>query len=104
MDIFIKDFERGLHEHWESDKLSKEEIFDFTDGNTLLKQVKRKKLSKKQYQMVNKDLLYNEALNDDGTTILEAINEMLQDRIADVDLKSYDFYKDPDCSYSFGNK
>ena len=55
--------------------------------------------------MLNKDLLYNEALKDkDGNTILEAVNEMLQDRVAQIDLKSYDFYKDPDCSYSFSNK
>jgi hypothetical protein len=55
--------------------------------------------------MLNKDLLYNEALKDkDGATILEAVNEMLQDRVAQIDLKSYDFYKDPDCSYSFSNK
>ena len=55
--------------------------------------------------MLNKDLLFNEAQNDnDGVTIIEAVNEMLQDRIAEIDLKSYDFYKDPDCSYSFSNK
>ena len=55
--------------------------------------------------MLYKDLLFNEALNDkNGATILEAVNEMLQDRVEAIDLKSYDFYKDPDCSYSFSNK
>jgi hypothetical protein len=37
MDIFIQDFERGLHEHWESEKLVKEEVFDFSNGNTPIK-------------------------------------------------------------------
>jgi hypothetical protein len=29
MDIFIQDFERGLHDFWESDKLVKDEVYDF---------------------------------------------------------------------------
>ena len=54
--------------------------------------------------MLCKDKLLNEAKKNDSTIFLEAVHEMLEDRIADIDLKSYDFYKDPDCSYAFGNK
>ena len=57
--------------------------------------------------MLISDNLYKQAIDSsqqEDQNILDAINEMLQDRIADLDLKSYDFYKDPDCSYSFANK
>ena len=32
---------------------------------------------------------------------METIDEIVQNRIQDIDLKSYDFESDPDCSYSF---
>ena len=32
---------------------------------------------------------------------MEAIDEIVMNRIANIDLKSYDFESDPDCSYSF---
>lgn len=59
MDIFIKDFERGLHEHFESAKLDKEEVLEYSPENTPLNLVKKRKLTKKQYQMLNKDILIN---------------------------------------------
>jgi hypothetical protein len=57
--------------------------------------------------MLISDNLYKQAIDSsqhEDQHILDAINEMVKDRIADLDLKSYDFNKDPDCSYSFANK
>ena len=52
--------------------------------------------------MLMKSKLYS--LETPEKEFIGAVNEMLQDRIAELDLKSYEFYKDPDCSYSFANK
>jgi len=35
---------------------------------------------------------------------MEAIDEIVMNRIANIDLKSYDFESDPDCSYSFSTQ
>ena len=42
-----------------------------------------------------------EAVKNDQKQLMEAIDEIVQNRIGNVDLKSYDFESDPDCSYRF---
>ena len=40
-------------------------------------------------------------VEEDKKQLLEMIDEIVSNRISNVDLKSYDFDKDPDCSYNF---
>jgi hypothetical protein len=114
MDTFIEDLEKEFHAMYKSENLVKDDIWNLKEGNHPRDQAKQKKLSKLQYKMILKDTQYKKMreytnkgpssikiIKEDDNDLLIAIKEMVDNRIVEFDLKSYDFNSDPDCSYSF---
>ena len=59
MNEFIEEFEKDLHQRFNSENLSKEEVLCLEKGNLPRDQYFKKKLTRRQYQMVTKDVYLN---------------------------------------------
>ena len=97
-----------------SRNLNKDELIDSLITSKIYDQVRKNKLDYQQLKMIRKDVDYNEAYKSifktnkdqfqkESNAFINKIDDVLENRIEKIDLKSYNFDQDPDCLYTFNN-
>ena len=111
MEIFISDLESKMKNHYQSQNLNKDEVVDAFVSNQMGTLLRQRKLTSHQLRLLRSDEQYQQifretnkqspTFEEDNKRFLDNVNDVLENSIDKIDLKSYDFNKDPDCMYKF---